>query len=85
MSRPAAAQHTVAVMVRCITPTPPAALCCAQRMGLLVAGLHLVCCWRYLGILVEGFDSRGLNVLWQMWATAVTAVFVGQLAKYFAP
>jgi hypothetical protein len=54
-------------------------------MGLLVAGLHLVCCWRYLGALVEGFDSRGLNVLYQMWATAVTAVFLGQLAKYFAP
>lgn len=54
-------------------------------MGLLVAGLHLVCCWRYLAILVEGFESRGLSCLWEIWATAMIAMVLGQVAKYFTP
>jgi len=56
-----------------------------QRMGLLVTGLHLVCCWRYLAALVEGFESRGLHCLWEIWATAMVALVLGQIAKYFTP
>lgn len=57
----------------------------AQRMGLLVTGLQLVCCWRYLAALVEGFESRVLNCIWEIWVTAVIAFVVGQIVKYFTP
>jgi hypothetical protein len=54
-------------------------------MGLLVTGLHLVCCWRYLSAALEGFESKGLHCLWEIWVTAMIAFAVGQIAKYFTP
>lgn len=54
-------------------------------MGLLAAGLQLFLAWRYLAGLVEGFESRGLACLWDMWAIAVSAFVIGQVAKYLTP
>ena len=56
-----------------------------QKMGLLAAGLQLVLAWRYLAGLVENFESRGVACLWDMWAVAVSAFVIGQVAKHMTP
>jgi hypothetical protein len=53
-----------------------------QKVGLLVSGLLLVCCWRYLAASVEAFDALGLQCLLQLWTTAVLAYTLGHTAKY---
>lgn len=56
-----------------------------QKMGLLAAGLQLFLAWRYLAGLVENFEARGLACLWDMWAIAVSALVIGQVAKHLTP